>query len=95
MATAKKRKPAIEKAQGIDDILKGAVKFAEKTANKIHRGKVYVKVRKELKSEPDKVVRAIRKDMYLPAKKGTYANPYSSKALPKKIKKQVIKKGAK
>ncbi|CAB4135943.1 hypothetical protein UFOVP1549_15 [uncultured Caudovirales phage] len=89
------RKPAIEArqghAQGIDDIGKGIVKFAQKYANKIHRGKVYVKVRKELKREPDKVIREIRKDMYLPPKKGTYANPYSSKALPKKVKKNVFK----
>jgi hypothetical protein len=80
--------------QGIDDIGKGIIKFAEKTANKVNRGKVYMKVRKELKREPDKVIREIRKDMYLPAKKGTYANPYSGKSLPKKIKKNVIK-GAK
>ena len=94
--SAKKR--AIEArmghTQGLDDIGKGIVKFAEKYANKVHRGKVYVKVRKELKREPDKVIREIRKDMYLPPKKGTYANPYSGKALPKKVKKNVIK-GAK
>jgi hypothetical protein len=90
---AKKR--AIESrvghTQGLDDIGKGIVKFAEKYANKIHRGKVYVKVRKELKREPDKVIREIRKDMYLPPKKGTYANPYSSKSLPKKVTKNKIK----
>jgi hypothetical protein len=80
--------------QGLDDIGEGIIKFAEKTANKVHRGKVYMKVRKELKREPDKVIREIRKDMYLPAKKGTYANPYSGKSLPKKVTKNVIK-GAK
>ena len=92
---ASSKKPAITgiaRPQGfIDDAAKGVVKFVEKTANKAHRGKVYMKVRKELKREPDKVIREIRKDMYLPAKKGTYANPYSSKALPKKIKKNVLK----
>ena len=95
MAAKKARKPAIQArqghTQGLDDIGKGIVKFGEKYANKLHRGKVYMKVRKELKNEPDKVIREIRKDMYLPAKKGTYANPYSSKALPKKIKKNVLK----
>jgi hypothetical protein len=90
---AKKRavESRVGHAQGIDDIGKGIVKFAEKYANKIHRGKVYVKVRKELKREPDKVIREIRKDMYLPPKKGTYANPYSSKSLPKKVTKNKIK----
>jgi len=90
---AKKRavESRVGHTQGIDDIGKGIVKFAEKYANKIHRGKVYVKVRKELKREPDKVIREIRKDMYLPPKKGTYANPYSSKSLPKKVTKNKIK----
>jgi hypothetical protein len=90
---AKKRaiEARVGHTQGLDDIGKGIIKFAEKTANKVHRGKVYMKVRKELKREPDKVIREIRKDMYLPAKKGTYANPYSSKALPKSVKKNVLK----
>ena len=90
---AKKR--AIESrvghTQGLDDIGKGIVKLGEKYANKLSRGKVYMKVRKELKREPDKVIREIRKDMYLPPKKGTYANPYSSKSLPKKVTKKVVK----
>jgi len=77
--------------QGIDDIGKNIVKLAEKYANKLNRGKVYMKVRKELKGEKNKVIRTIRKDMYLPAKRGTYANPYSAKSLPKKVTKKVIK----
>lgn len=96
---ASKKKSAIEARvghpQGIDDIGKGIVKAFEKYSNKFARGKVYMKVRKELKREPDKVIREIRKDMYLPAKKGTYANPYSAKSLPKKVTKNVIKKGVK
>jgi hypothetical protein len=78
--------------QGLDDIGKGIVKAFEKYSNQVVRGKVYMKVRKELKREPDKVIREIRKDMYLPAKKGTYANPYSGKSLPKKVTKNVIKR---
>ncbi len=77
--------------QGLDDIGKGIVKLGEKYANKLHRGKVYMKVRKELKGEKDKGIRAIRKDMYLPPKKGTYANPYSAKSLPKSVTKKVVK----
>ena len=97
---AKKRaiEARVGHTQGLDDIGKGIVRIGEKYANKIKRGKVEINVRKQLrknKVEPQWRQHFLdNKEMYLPPKKGTYANPYSGKALPKKIKKNVIK-GAK